>query len=219
MLQKRRWNIAAPHAQADELARRLKCSPVVAQVLLNRGVSELDDCQNFLRPSLKCLHEPSLIPNLTRAADRIARSIRDKERIVIYGDYDVDGITATAILWHAIKLLGGEVEYYIPHRVEEGYGLNAQAIAQLIDERGAKLIITVDCGVTAISPANVARAEGVELIITDHHEWHQIAAPLTDDESQHGPILPNAYAVVHPRLPSPWRGDAAELLASSRENQ
>src|SRR4051812_30664583 len=215
MLQTRRWNIAAPHAQADELARRLKCSPLVAQVLLNRGVGEPEDCANFLRPSLKCLHEPPLIPNLTLAAERIARAVRDKEKIVIYGDYDVDGITATAILWHAIKLLGGEVEYYIPHRIDEGYGLNAQAIAQLIDERGAKLIVTVDCGVTAIGPANAARERGVDLVITDHHDWHEIAAPLTDDESQHGPILPTCYTIVHPRLPATETA-AGDSLAASR---
>src|SRR5438309_1054200 len=164
MLQKRRWNIAAPHAQADELARRLKCSPVVAQVLLNRGVGDPDDCANFLRPSLKCLHEPSLIPNLTRAADRIARSVRDKEKIVVYGDYDVDGITATAILWHAIKLLGGQVDYYIPHRIEEGYGLNAEALNEIIDQ-GAGLIVSVDCGITAIDEAQAVRERGVDLII------------------------------------------------------
>src|SRR5436305_9263298 len=116
MYQSRRWTIAEPHTQAAELAQRLKTSPLIAQVLLNRGISDFDDCQNFLRPSLKCLHEPSLIAHLPRAADRVARAIRDREKIVIYGDYDVDGITATAILWHAIRLLGGCCEYYISHR-------------------------------------------------------------------------------------------------------
>src|SRR2546423_13066457 len=155
------WTLATPHEGAQPLGQRLKCSPLVAQILINRGISDADDCANFLRPSLKCLHEPSLIPNLNRAAERIAKSIRDREKIVIYGDYDVDGITATAILWHAIKLLGGEVEYYIPHRIDEGYGLNAQAIVALCDDRQAKLIVTVDCGITAIGPANIAREKGV----------------------------------------------------------
>src|SRR5437588_1343763 len=160
----RRWNISPPDSAARELAERLKTSPLVAQVLLNRGVSEFQDCQDFLRPSLNCLHGPFGIPNLRKAAERIAKAIREKEKVVIYGDYDVDGITATAILWHAIRLLGGEVDYYIPHRIEEGYGLNGEAVAQIC-AGGAKLIITVDCGVTAIAPAKIAREHNVDLIV------------------------------------------------------
>ncbi|MDB5298614.1 MAG: recJ, partial [Phycisphaerales bacterium] len=168
----KRWNIAGADPSAAELAARLKTSPVIAQVLLNRGVREYQDCQDFLTPSLKCLHDPATLPGLPRAAERIARAIRDKEKVVIYGDYDVDGITATAILWHAIRNLGGVAEFYIPHRLEEGYGLNAEAIAQICAD-GAKLIITVDCGVTALGPAQVVRERGVDLIITDHHEWRE----------------------------------------------
>ena len=131
--------------------------------------------RDFLRPNLKCLHDPAGIPGLTVAAERVAKAIRDKQKIVIYGDYDVDGITATAILWHAIRNLGGVVDFYIPHRFEEGYGLNAEAIAQICKE-GAGLILTVDCGITAVEPARVAREHGVDLIITDHHEWHEAQA-------------------------------------------
>ncbi len=149
-----------------------------------------------------------MIPNLDRAAQRIAQSIRDKEKIVIYGDYDVDGITATAILWHAIRTLGGVVDFYIPHRLDEGYGLNADAIAQLCDD-GARLIVTVDCGVTAIAPARLARERGVELIITDHHEWREkegsagrrSASSLNPEPRTLDPDLPDCFAVVHPRLP------------------
>src|SRR5687768_7935845 len=195
----KRWILPDAHPDAPELARRLRTSPLVAQMLLNRGISSPDDCLNFIRPSLKCLHEPGLIPNLIPAAQRVARAIKDGEKIVIYGDYDVDGIAATAILWHAIRLLGGRAEYYIPHRLEEGYGLSPEAVAQVCDG-GARLIITVDCGITAVGPAKLARERGVDLIITDHHDWHEIAAPLTDDESQHEPILPSCYAIVHPRL-------------------
>lgn len=170
MRRNRPWNIAAPHEAAEALAARLRVSPLIAQILLNRGVMEYEACQDFLRPSLKCLHDPFSIRDLNRASQRIAKAIRDREKVVIYGDYDVDGITATAILWHAIRNLGGVVEYYIPHRIDEGYGLNAEAIAQICDA-GARLIVTVDCGVTAIEPAAIARERGVDLIITDHHEW------------------------------------------------
>src|SRR4051794_3790426 len=186
MYRPKRWNLATPHSDAEGLSQRLKTSPLIAQMLLNRGISDPGDCESFLRPSLRCLHDPALIPNLSTASERIAKAIRDREKIVIYGDYDVDGITATTILWHAFRQLGGNVDYYIPHRVEEGYGLNSEAVAQLCDG-GAKLIVTVDCGVTAIEPAKIARERGVELIITDHHEFHADA-------------LPDCCSIVHPRL-------------------
>src|SRR3954469_16817446 len=102
----KRWSIAAADERAGELAVRLGTSPLLAQILLNRGISDPDLCREFLKPAPKGLADPALIPNLTKAADRIARAIRDKEKIVVYGDYDVDGITATSILWHAIRTLG-----------------------------------------------------------------------------------------------------------------
>jgi len=196
MQRAKRWNIAEPDPAAADLASRLKTSPLIAQILLNRGIRDPEAGRDFLSPSLKTLHDPALIPNLTRASQRIAKAIADGHRIVIYGDYDVDGITATAILWHAIRRLGGKAEFYIPHRIEEGYGLNAEAVAQLCDG-GAQLIVSVDCGVTAIEPAEVARQRGVDLIITDHHEWRSGPDGL--------PLLPVCHAIVHPRLP----GDAA----------
>lgn len=214
MRRNRRWNIAPRQEGAEALAGRLRVSPLIAQILLNRGVAEYEACQDFLRPSLKCLHDPFSIRDLNRASQRIAKAIRDREKIVIYGDYDVDGVTATAILWHAIRNLGGVVEYYIPHRIDEGYGLNAEAIAQICDA-GAKLIVTVDCGVTAIEPARIARERGVDLIITDHHEWRaqssefrvqglepESAASLNSDlQTPNSPLLPDCHSIVHPRLP------------------
>ncbi len=209
------------HAGAAELAGRLKVSPLVAQILLNRGISEPEACHKFLKPTLKDLHDPALIFGLPKAAERIARAIAAGEKITIYGDYDVDGITATSILWHAIKLLGGDVHYYIPHRIDEGYGLNGEAIEELC-KSGTQLLITVDCGVTAIEPAKVAAACGVDLIITDHHEWKETEAnaecgmqnaELRENQTAsdsavhsalrilHSALLPVAYAIVHPRLP------------------
>jgi single-stranded-DNA-specific exonuclease len=193
MYRPKRWQIEPDHPQAVELAARLKISPIIAQALLHRGISQFEDAQAFLNPNLKTLAEPSLLPGLNQAAERIARAVRDQEKIVIYGDYDVDGITATTILWHAITLLGGKVESYIPHRIDEGYGLNAEALNQIIDN-GAKLIVTVDCGITAVEPAKIPANRGIDLIITDHHEWH--TAP---DGS---PSLPDCRAIVHPRLPA-----------------
>jgi single-stranded-DNA-specific exonuclease len=191
----KRWNIAPASEAAAELAASLKTSPLIAQMLLNRGLTVSADCQAFLSPSLKNLIEPSLLPNLSAAAGRIAKAIRDREKIVIYGDYDVDGITSTAILWHAIHLLGGEADFYIPHRLEEGYGLNADALGQICDA-GARLIVTVDCGITAIEEAQIPRQRGVDLIITDHHEWQH----KSGDEN--APLLPECHSIVHPRLPT-----------------
>lgn len=201
MQRPKRWMIADAQPQAEELAAGLKVSPLVSRILLNRGFSEARDCRDFLYPSLKQLHDPALLAGLPRAAERIAKAIRDKEKIVVYGDYDVDGITATSILWHAIRVSGGVVEYYIPHRLEEGYGLNADAVAEICNS-GAKLLVSVDCGITALGPAKIARERGVDLIITDHHEWHESAAPLTT-AADHDPLLPDCYALVHPRLPGP----------------
>ena len=226
MQRSKRWNLAPADASAKELAERLKTSPLLAQVLLNRGVRDPQDCHDFLRPSLKCLHDPFAIPNLRKAADRIAQAIRDKQKIVIYGDYDVDGITATAILWHAIRTLGGTCDFYIPHRIEEGYGLNAEALRQICDA-GAQLIITVDCGITAVEQAKVARERGVDLIITDHHEWHggeqgqrdkgtkgqsegdplapsvppSLCPSVPSPPCPSVPLIPHCFALVHPRLP------------------
>lgn len=225
----KRWTVAPAHPAAPELAGRLKVSALVAQILASRGFTEGDACRAFLSPSLKHLHDPACIGGLTRAAERIGRAIAAKERIVVYGDYDVDGITGTSILWHAITRLGGSVTYYIPHRIDEGYGLNAEAVTELCDG-GAQLIVTVDCGITAIEPAKVARARGVDLIITDHHEWKEsedCGSTIEDRQSQvdagatlpvdpspssilhppssltAAPLLPDCYAVVHPRLPEP----------------
>ncbi len=188
----RRWNIAPMHDGAVALASQLKVSTLVAQILSNRGITDAEAARQFLRPSLKHLHDPSLIHGLDLASERIARAVREQEKIVIYGDYDVDGITAVSILWHALKTLGGNVHYYIPHRLEEGYGLNSDAVAEIC-QAGAQLIVTVDCGVTAIGSAKLAKAAGVDLIITDHHEWS-----TENDKGQ--PVLPDVFAVVHPRL-------------------
>ena len=187
----KRWIVAETDERAADLAGSLKISPLIAQLLLNRGIKTHEDAGRFLKPTLALLHDPALLAGVTQAANRIARAIRDGEKIVIFGDYDVDGITASAILWHAIRTCGGHAETYVPHRIEEGYGLNTAAIETLIDG-GAKLIVTVDCGITAVDPIAAANARGVDVIITDHHEWHV--------DANDAPIVPAAYAIVHPRM-------------------
>ena len=201
---RKRWRIAPASGDAGELAAAVGVSVVTAQLLINRGHVEPDDARKFLAPSLHELIDPLRLPGIAPAIDRIARAVRGRERIVVYGDYDVDGITATAILWHSLRALGGDVHYYVPHRIDEGYGLNAEAIAQLCDD-GARLILTVDCGITAIAPVRVARDRGVDVIVTDHHEWKVVdrgdERSTGEVDATPSPLLPSATAIVHPRLP------------------
>ncbi|UCD27975.1 MAG: single-stranded-DNA-specific exonuclease RecJ [Planctomycetota bacterium] len=179
------WIIASPWPGRADAARRLGISPLVSQLLYNRGITEPDHARSFLNPELKSLHDPELLTGTKKAARIIADKIRQRKKIIIYGDYDVDGITGTAILWHLLTLAGADISFYIPHRLEEGYGLNADALKQLHSE-GADTVITVDCGITATAEAQIAREIGLTLIVTDHHEC--------------GPELPDADAVIHPRI-------------------
>ncbi len=184
-----RWRIQ-PHdpARIQSLSRGAGISPLVAQLLLNRGIDDPKRARAFLEARLGSLYDPELLPGAVEAAGRIVRAIRDDRKIVIYGDYDVDGVCGTSILWTCLRLAGAaHVEYYIPHRVEEGYGVNGEALRRLAVENKAELIVTVDCGISAVSEAELARELGIELIITDHHTI--------------GWALPQAAAIVHPRLP------------------
>lgn len=183
----KRWRIAPSDPRAPALSAALRIAPLTAQLLCRRGLSETGSAKSFLDPRLTDLHDPLLLPGCARAAQRLAAAVRAREPIVIYGDYDVDGVTATAILFHIIRTAdpGADVRRYVPHRIDEGYGLNAQAIATLCDT-GAKVIVSVDCGITAVEPAARAAARGVDLIVTDHH--------------QVGPSPPDAFALVHPAL-------------------
>lgn len=181
----KQWVIAPPDNRRLQLARALKVSPLLAQVLINRGITDTRAGATFLRPKLTELISPELMPGIKAAVSRITQAIKSKEKITIYGDYDVDGITGVAILWQILTLLGANVDYYIPHRIDEGYGLNEDAI-RTIAKTGTKILITVDCGITAFDSAQLAEQLGLDLIITDHH--------LPD------PDLPKAAAVVHPAL-------------------
>ena len=184
-----RWKLRPFDAdRVGALAREAGLSPLVAHLLLNRGVSDAGAARTFLDARLTSLHDPATLPGAADAADRIVAAVRAGRKIVIYGDYDVDGVCGTSLLWSCLKLAGAkDVDYYIPHRVEEGYGVNSEALILLARERKAELIVTVDCGISAIPQARLAKDLGVELIITDHHTI--------------GPELPEAAVLVHPRLP------------------
>lgn len=171
----------------DSLSRELRCSSLMARVLHARGYEAADQAREFLAAKLTDLHEPSLLPGVEEATARVIAALKAKRRITIYGDYDVDGVTSTSILWHCLTLAGGKVDYYIPCRLEEGYGVNREALKQLYEDDPDRLLITVDCGIASVAEAAFARELGLELIITDHHQFAE--------------ELPPAACLVHPRLP------------------
>lgn len=184
----RNWKFALfDRGEVGRLSRELSCSPLLAQVLAARGLNTRDSANVFLEAKLADLHDPNLLPGIPEAADRVVAALQAGRRITIYGDYDVDGMTAVSILWRCIRAAGGKVDYYIPCRREEGYGLNSEAIRKLSTEDPHRLLVTVDCGVCSVDEAAVARALNLELIITDHHT-------MADQ-------LPDAACVVHPRRP------------------
>jgi len=186
----RRWQLReTPEATPQSLSGLRQ--GLVPRVLAARGLGADHAATAFIEAKLTGLHEPRLIPDMDRAAQRLLAALHAGDPVVIYGDYDVDGVTSTAILYRMFKLLApaSDVRTYVPHRLEEGYGLNAKAIETLAGE-GARVIVSVDCGITAVHPAQVALRRGLDLIITDHHN-----PPATMAD------LPAAYAVVHPRRP------------------
>ncbi len=179
--------------RVEALAGQMRCSTLVAQVLLSRNYSDAEQAKAFLVSKLSDLREPETLPGVSQAAEMIVQAMQEKRRITIYGDYDVDGMTSTAILQQCLQLAGAQVDYYIPCRLEEGYGLNCDALRELHKADPNRLVVTVDCGVSSVTEAALAREIGLDLIITDHHTI--------------GEQIPDALAVVHPELPG---GVAAE---------
>lgn len=168
------------NSKIEKLARDFKISELIARVLLNRNIAE-NDVEMYLNPTRNDFHDPFLMPDMKLAVEEIIKAIETKKKVIIYGDYDVDGITSITVLKKFLEERGLLVDYYIPNRLDEGYGLNKPAIEQ-ISNKGYQLIITVDCGISGIEEINYANELGMKVIVTDHHE--------TLEE------LPNAIAVV-----------------------
>ncbi len=180
------WHITEPQIDlCTTLARTLNISPLVSQVLINRGIDSPDKARSFLSARLHDLHSPFLMKDMSRAVERIIVALARQEHICIYGDYDVDGITATTVLVLFLQRAGGNVSFYIPGRQHEGYGLNIEALDRIGSERDARLIITVDCGVSDMDEVAYANSRGMDVIVTDHHEMPEASAP--------------AYATVNPK--------------------
>ncbi|MBE7048627.1 MAG: single-stranded-DNA-specific exonuclease RecJ [Ruminococcaceae bacterium] len=185
-MQNKKWKFRVAVSRQEEVlrvSRVYSIPPIVATILLKRGIENLDE---FLIPTVDKLHDPFLMRDMDKAVTRIVQAISQGERIVVYGDYDVDGITSTAIITRFLRARGAEVVYHIPDRLQEGYGVNIQALDKLSAE-GATLMITVDCGITAVGEVAHAKELGMDVIVTDHHECK--------DE------LPDAVAVINPKRP------------------
>jgi len=176
------WKIAEP-APSTFLAQVPHVHRVLAQILYNRGLRDPAVIEAFLQGST-LVRNPYSLKGLPEAVTRIRRALRQGERIAVYGDFDADGVTSTTLLVQALRACGGQVEPYIPHRVDEGYGLNNRALT-FLHQQGFALVITVDCGIRSLAEADHARTLGLDLIITDHHHV--------------GAELPNAFAVINPR--------------------
>jgi len=178
----------------EEIAKKHNISNLLAKILVNRNITEEEQINIFLNPKRNNFHNPFLMLDMEKAVKRIVQAIRENEKTIIYGDYDVDGITSITVLKKFLEERGLEVDYYIPNRLDEGYGLNKAAIRQIAD-KGYKLMITVDCGISGIEEIELANSLGIETIITDHHE--QL------DE------LPKAYCIINPKRRDntyPFRG-------------
>ncbi len=198
---RKQWRLL-PHDEtaARRLASAIETNEVVAQLLLNRGVSDPVAAKLFLSSPMSGLHSPDLLPNIAAAAKRLAAAVATGEKVCVYGDYDVDGTTGTAILFALLGKLGGNVVFHIPIRLEDGYGLNAEPLRKLAED-GVKVVVTVDCGISAVAEAELARELGIDLIVTDHHEMKA--------------TLP-AATLVHPRLPGsvyPFGGISGSCVA------
>ncbi len=183
--QQKQWEIAPPDDSSAQLAKAINTSPLLAQVLINRQITDAETAKIFLRPKLTELIVPEKMPGVENAVERIKHAIKNHEKITVYGDYDVDGITGVSILWQILKLLDADVDYYIPHRIDEGYGLNTDAVQELANT-GTKLLLTADCGINAFESAELANQLNLDLIITDHHQ------PKNE--------LPAALTIVHPAI-------------------
>lgn len=179
---KKKWEFLKTDENAVErIKEQYNMSELLATVLVNRNIVEDSDIKMFLEPTRNDFHDPYMMPDMEKAVNRILKSINDKEKVMIYGDYDVDGITSITVLKKFLQARGLETGFYIPNRLNEGYGLNKNAIKKIADE-GYSLIITVDCGISCIDEIKYAYELGMEVIVTDHHE------PLDE--------LPNALAII-----------------------
>lgn len=194
-MQKKKWKIPdKTSGYSQEIVDHYGLSPIIGKMLARRGILTLEEARTFFEGGLEALQSPFFLPDLRKAVQRVASAIRNQEKILIYGDYDVDGLTSVALLLRVLRPYNkGNIIYYIPKRLDEGYGLHEQALAKAA-RYGCSLVLTVDCGITACREADFLAENRIDLVITDHHEI--------------GEQLPKAVAIIDPKLLSPTVGKA-----------
>lgn len=182
------WRIhPAESSITDRLVQDLSLSPIVASLMASRGIQSAEDGHRFLHGTFELTHDPYLMQGMQEAVPRIRKALEDREHILIYGDYDADGVSSTSLMIHLMRHLGASYDIYIPHRSNEGYGLHNHAL-DWAHQQGVSLVITVDTGISAVEQIAYANSLGIDVIVTDHHE-----PPET---------LPEAYALINPKLPT-----------------
>ncbi|MFH1252389.1 MAG: DHH family phosphoesterase, partial [bacterium] len=183
---KRKWRILQPDNKiVENISKAVNCSPLIASILVNRGIFSSKDAHDFLNISLDNIRHPFFMKDMDKAVDRIYQAIRLKEKILVFGDYDADGVTSTALLMEFFRHTGADASYYIPHRTKEGYGLQKSHITGIAVPGRINLIITVDCGSSSHEAVKAALDTGIETVITDHH--------MVPEK------LPEAIAVINPK--------------------
>lgn len=200
----RRWFIRRTNPEyLAYLSRAVPVPPVVAQILINRGIKTAADVCSFLNPGVTSLSDPYDLPGMAASVERIKVALARNQRVLIHGDYDADGLTATAIMVLALREIGIDADYFIPNRLIHGYGFNPPAV-DFAKKIGADLIITVDCGITSFDTADCAKKKGIDVIITDHHEpLRQPEDTSHTSQVEGGFLIPSAVAVVNPKLSGP----------------
>ena len=210
----KRWAIAKVEpAQSETLARVLDIPVPLAQVLVNRGFRDEESARQFLNPQLRQLSDPFELPDMAAAVDRVLAAIDRRERILIYGDYDVDGVTSTALLWRVLHAAGATVENFLPHRMAEGYGLSAGGVARCLRERKPDLLIAVDCGTSSVNEIAGLQRQGVDVIVLDHHEppeqLPQCVGVVNPKRVVAANLTPNSSGRVRGGVGEPQQGFAA----------
>lgn len=191
----KKWEYYEPNEEKiKEISEKNNISKLLAKILVNREITEEKQIETFLNPTRNDFYDPFLMPDMEKAVERILKAIENQEKVIIYGDYDVDGITSITILKKFLSERGLETGYYIPNRLKEGYGLNKESIQEIIEQKYT-LMITVDCGISGIEEVKTCNELGIDVIITDHHEQLD--------------VLPNAYAIIDAKRKDntyPFRG-------------
>ena len=201
----RRWFVNRTNPEyIQHVSKTASVSSVLAQILINRGFKSPGEISAYLNPDISQLSDPFDIQGMKTAVDRIIAASKRGERVFVHGDYDADGLSSTAIMLKALKMLGIDCCYFIPNRMEHGYGFNPPSV-KYAEQLGANLIITVDCGITSFEAAALCRKSGIDVIITDHHEPIRktpsgVRSEELEEKPSHDFLLPDAFVIINPKL-------------------